>query len=243
MKKSICIFLIWVSHWSLALAGISLDSTRYIYLGTAKAVDVVISNTASGASRYLAWIDDGDITVLPENASTDFFVFPPSGFLAQGRKQTVRIMYRGPVLPADRETVRYLNVLEIPQKASPKGDQSVIAIANRTRVKIFMRPADMAVEPLAAAKNLVWEAGLSGATQVLKAKNASPYFVSMHTVKLMRDGTELANLGGNMVPPWGELELRPDPKLGDLSGVTAVKYFYVNDFGGDGEVTFTLPAR
>jgi len=243
MKKSICIFFIWLSHWTFAQAGLSLDSTRVIYLSSAKAADIVISNLSPGSSRYLAWIDDGDPQVLPENASSDFFLFPPSGFLAQGRKQTVRIMYRGPTLPADRETVHYLNVLEIPQKASPKGDQSSVAIANRTRIKVFMRPADLTAEPLVAAKSLVWQADPSSGTLVLKAKNASPYFISMHTVKLLQGGTELANLGVNMVPPWGELELRADSKYGDLSGVTAVKYFYVTDYGGDGEVTFTLPLR
>lgn len=243
MNKYISFFLLWICHLGIAVAGISLDRNRLVYLSTAKSVDVVLSNQLPGASRYLAWIDAGDPAVLPENASADFFVFPATGVLSQGRKQTMRIMYSGAALPADREAVYFLNVLEIPQKAAPKGGEGALAIANRTRIKIFMRPADLAEDSAAAASKLVWEAASLSTAPVFKVKNASPYFVSMRAIKLMQGGTELADLGFSMVPPWGALELPAEPKQGNLSGVTAVKYTYVNDYGGAIDVTFTLPAR
>jgi chaperone protein EcpD len=243
MHRNICIFLILVCQWTWALAGIALDSTRLVYLSTAKSVDLTLSNMLPGASRYLAWVDDGDPATLPENASADFFVFPASGMLLQGRKQTVRLMFNGAKRPTDREAVYFLNVLELPQKATPKEGQGAIAIANRTRIKIFMRPADLTADPADSAKKLVWEAQAASDAPVFRAKNASPYFVSMRSVKLMQGGTELTDLGISMVPPWGELEFRVDSQRADWAGATAVKYVYVNDYGGNDEVTFTLPPR
>jgi chaperone protein EcpD len=152
-------------------------------------------------------------------------------------------MFNGAKRPTDREAVYFLNVLELPQKVTPKEGQGAIAIANRTRIKIFMRPANLTADPADSAKKLVWEAQAASDAPVFRAKNASPYFVSMRSVKLMQGGTELTDLGVSMVPPWGELEFRVDSQRADWAGATAVKYVYVNDYGGNDEVTFTLPPR
>ena len=211
MNQYFYALLISICHWSVALAGITLDSTRLVYPGSARSVDVVLSNTTAGPSRYLAWIDDGDPAVLPEDASADFFVFPASGMLAPGRRQMVRAMYRGAALPKDRESVYYLNVLDLPQKAVSKEDQNTIAIANRSRIKIFMRPSELAGDPALAAKKLVWSVDAASGSAVFRATNASPYFVSMRSVKLMQGDTELIDLGVGMVAPWGKLEFQPQP--------------------------------
>lgn len=244
MKKVMCLFLAVALHTGTALAAISLNGTRIVYPVKSRFADITAENAGKEASQMLAWIDDGDIASTPDTATAPFLLIPAVSVVRPGRKQTLRIVYNGGPLPVDRETVYYLNLIELPPKSSGNRSAPEMKVAVRTRIKIFMRPADLDVEPLAASKKLAWAMESRPGGPVFTAKNTSPYFVSMASVKLVRGGAAIADLGSGMVPPWGGLEFRPDPKYdpSDLAG-SAVQYIYVNDNGGPEEVTATLPAR
>jgi P pilus assembly chaperone PapD len=51
--------------------------------------------------------------------------------------QLVRLVFTGEPLPADRDSVFYFNMLEVPQKSN---EDTKISFAVRTRIKVFFRP-------------------------------------------------------------------------------------------------------
>ena len=246
MKKIVCVLMCALAlHGATAFAALSLNGTRIVYPAKSRFADITAENAGSEPSQMLAWVDDGDVASTPDTASAPFLLIPAVSVVRPGRKQTLRIVYNGSALPQDREAVYYLNVVELPPKSSGARAAPEMKVAVRTRIKIFMRPADLALEPLAAAKKLAWSVDTpADGPAVFRAKNASPYFVSMASVKLTRRGAETADLGAGMVPPWGELELRPQVQLqpADLADCT-VQYIYVNDHGGGEEISAALPAR
>jgi len=231
---------------SAAMAAISLVGTRIVYPSNAKFADITANNEGAKSAQMLAWVDDGDINSTPDTATAPFLLAPAVKVIGPGRKQVLRIAYTGGPLPLDRETVYYLNVMEIPPRSAGSSTELTMQFSVRTRIKIFMRPPGLALGPMAAAKNVSWELDARPDSAVIRATNASPYFVSMASVKLMRGNTVLVDLDRGMVPPWGTTEFRTEAGTADLSAATGaitVNYVYVNDYGGPEEFTFPLPAR
>lgn len=243
MLKLLCISVSIALQCSASLAGLALTGTRLVYPINAKYADISVENVGSQSAQMLAWVDDGDIGSTPQTANAPFLLAPSVRVLGPGRKQVLRISYTGGPLPLDRETIYYLNVTEIPPKPSGLRTEPVLQFAVRSRIKIFMRPAALPGEPVAAAKALSWALDIGPGGTLLRAKNLSPFFVSMPSVKLVRGDTVLADLDGGMAPPWGEAEFRVEARIADIAGATSVSYVYVNDYGGGDEVRFPLPAR
>ena len=243
MLKIIWICIVVALQCHAALAALTLVGTRIVYPANAKFADITAENAGKQSVQMLAWIDDGDINSTPDTATAPFLLAPAVKVIGPGRKQFLRISYTGGTLPLDRETIYYLNVTEIPPKPIGPRAEPALQFAVRTRIKIFMRPAGLPGEPVVAARKLSWELNVAAGGAVIRAKNPSPYFVSMGSVKLMRGDAMLADLDRGMVPPWGESEFRADTGVADFSGATAVNYVYVNDYGGPEEFTFPLSAR
>ena len=111
-----------------AQAGITLGGTRVIFPGENKEASIRIRN------------GDSDVLVqswLESSSSTDelpFALSPPLARLNANQQQLLRIMYEGRGMPSDRESVFWLNVQEIPKKAS---GQNVLQLAVRQRIKVF----------------------------------------------------------------------------------------------------------
>src|SRR5690606_30068236 len=77
---------------------------------------------------------------VPEAIVTPSLVLPPILRLEAGAQQRLRILYTGHGSPpAGRESVYWLNILEIPPKADATG-AGLLQISFRTRVKVFFRP-------------------------------------------------------------------------------------------------------
>ena len=246
MKKItwMCVALaVLVLQHGVAVATVTLVGTRVVYPMSAKFVDITAENSGKQSAQMIAWIDDGDINSTPDTASAPFLVAPAVKVLGPGRKQLLRIAYNGGSLPVDRESVYYLNITEIPPKSVGSQSMPVMQVAVRTRVKIFMRPTGLVGEPIAAARKLSWELIPNSDGARMRAKNPSPYFISMASIMLMRGDTMVADLDRGMVPPWGQAEFPLPTGAVDILGATAVNYVYVNDYGGGEAFTFTLPAR
>ncbi|EEQ1134546.1 fimbrial biogenesis chaperone BcfB, partial [Salmonella enterica subsp. enterica] len=131
-----------------------------------------------------------------------------------------RIMYVGPSLPTDRESVFYLNSKAIPSVDKNKLTGNSLQIATQSVIKLFIRPKNLAEASTHAPSTL----RCRNERGQLTITNSSPYYVSM--VELYSAGKKLPN---TMVPPKGAITLPATP--GQVSLRT------VNDFGA------TTPAR
>lgn len=197
-----------------ASGGIALGATRVIYDADAKQTSLAVTNS-SKEERYLinAWIENDR-----EQKDKSFLVTPPLFVSEPKSENTLRIIYTGPQLPADRESLFYMNVKAIPSvdKANLEG-KNVLQLAILSRIKLFVRPKNLAMEPEDALSNLHFER----VGNHLKVSNASPYYITL--VNLQMGGKKLSNL---MVAPKNSTQQAlPAGAGGTLSWQS------VNDYG------------
>lgn len=194
--------------------GTSLGATRLIYPQGATEISVPVTNSSS-TSRYLiqSWMENA-----AGQKTTDFVVTPPLFVSKPKAESTLRIMYIGGALPADRETVFYLHSKTIPSvNPNTIQSQNVLQIAIESVIKVFVRPKGLPVPADKAPSQL--KCTRSGGQ--LKITNPSPYYVSLVEVNV-----GLQKLDNTMVPPKGNISLRvPQNAAG------SVTFKAVNDYG------------
>ncbi|WP_323936741.1 fimbrial biogenesis chaperone [Aeromonas veronii] len=211
MKMPSVIFIVSLSLFSsLANASIQLSTTRLIFEGGVKEVSATVYN--KGDTRLIqSWLDKAK----PDQPAPPFAVTPPLAKLEKEGQQLLRIHYAGQGLPQDRESMYWLAVQEIPQKAQ---GENVIQLAVQQRIKVFYRPTGLAGKANEAPQALT----LTLAGGQLTLNNPTPYFINLATVEV---GDK--RLGGETIAPFGQLTL-PASGVG-LNASLALTI--VNDYG------------
>ena len=116
--------------------GIALGATRVIYPQGDKQVSLpVINSSADNTFLIQSWVANVEGIKSP-----DFILTPPLFVIHPKKENTLRIMYIGPDLPADRETVFYLNSKAIPSVDKNKLQGNTLQIATQSVIKLFIRP-------------------------------------------------------------------------------------------------------
>lgn len=200
-----------------SLASVVISGTRVIYPSDAKEVSVKISNGGRSPVLLQSWIDNGDADAKPSSIKVPFVLTPPMNRVESGKGQTLRISYAGGSLPMDKESVFWLNVLEVPAKSQAKIEENRLQLAFRSRIKLFYRPAGLQGNANEAVNALTW----SSQGNRVQAANPTPYFVSL--VNLSVNGKKLDHA---MVAPRSTMTL-------DLAGNAGSKISgsFVNDYG------------
>lgn len=219
-----------------AHAGVMINGTRVIYEEQRREGVIKITNSGSTPVLLQAWIDQGDTSARPETIKVPFSLTPPVVRLDPNKDQTIRLFRVGGNLPADRESLFWFNLLEIPPKAKGGAvDANLMQLAFRTRIKLFYRPEGLTVSPQEAYKKLTFTIKRASSGQQLVIRNDSPYYLTLSKLELRssKEGPLLADLSqekGKMVAPFGELNL---PVKVSSGGKAEVIYTLINDSGGE----------
>lgn len=217
------LFFSVVSLPAYSAGGISLGATRVIYPADAQQTSLSISNSGD-KERFLvnAWIENNN------GQKEKAFVVTPPLFVSEPKSEhTLRIIYAGQPLPADRESVFWMNVKAIPSidKNSLEG-KNVLQLAVLSRIKLFVRPAKLSGSPTEAPAQLTF----TRAGKQLTVNNPSAYYVSLVNVRV--GGQKVENL---MVAPKASSQIAlPANAQGSVTFQT------VNDYGA---VTPAITAR
>ncbi|MBC8653679.1 fimbria/pilus periplasmic chaperone, partial [Providencia vermicola] len=183
MKAIVFIFCFIFSMHSFA-NNIIVNGTRFIYPGNEKEITVQLNNTADRPAIAQAWLDTGDASETPDTIKTPFQITPPISRVEAKGGQTLRIklMDKGSI-PQDRESLWWLNILDIPPMAKAKeGDsQNVLQLAIRSRFKFFYRPAGLSSRELAPEQLVIKANGKS-----IIIDNPTPYYITI--TKISTDG-------------------------------------------------------
>lgn len=220
-------------HSAHAGATVVIGGTRIVYPADEKEVTVKLTNEGKAPGLVQVWLDDGDEKSTPDSAKVPFTVAPPIFRVDGGKGQAVRLMYTGEPLPEDKESLFWLNVLEVPPKAENKDGRNMLQFAFRTRIKLFFRPVKLAGGVEHAAGNLSWklmppEAGKAPALQV---SNPTPYYVNFAKVGLGINEKTVGDEGGGMVAP-GQSAAFPLKGLTHMpSGEVKADFSVITDFG------------
>lgn len=213
-----------------ANAAIALDRTRVVFDGGKSSMSVSISNQ-NKTLPYLAqsWIEDekGNKIESPLTA------LPPLQRVEPGAKGQVKIQATGNLasLPNDRETLYYFNVREIPPKSNKP---NTLQLALQTRVKMFYRPASLAVakgNENEAQKKLT----LTRQGEGYVLNNPTPYYVTIVEAAATAKAPTVSGFKPVMADPKGSVALGGSASAFGSHPVLT----FVNDFGGRPELNFT----
>jgi chaperone protein EcpD len=219
---------------------VTIGSTRVIYPGDAREVSVRITNQGTGApSLVQAWLDAGDARAGPDEQKTPFSLTPPLFRLNAAAAQSLRLAYTREPLPQDRESLFWLNVLEIPPRPDTGDGKNYLQLTVRSRIKLFFRPRGLGGDVAGSAARVVWtvtprpEGGA-----VLHLANPSPHYLTFSQISIGEDRTPIKGL---MVEPMGAAEV-------ELAGAAPaagakVAWTLVNDYGAGTDGTSVLAPR
>jgi P pilus assembly chaperone PapD len=242
--KSVCILAAaLLSLGCLAFpahANVLITGTRVIFPAKAGEVTVRLSNQNTTPALVEAWIDRGNPEVTPDKVDTPFLITPPLFRMDPHKDQNLRIIFTQEPLPADRESLFWLNVLEVPPKPSgpDAGDKNYLQLAIRSRLKLFYRPEGLG-DPADAPSKLAFKAVADGKGYTLAVHNPSPFYITITTAKLEVAGKSYASEPG-MIAPFSDQHLVVRDLQQAPAAGTTVRFASINDYGATTPFTAAL---
>jgi P pilus assembly chaperone PapD len=224
--KALLSAVLAMSFCQSALAGVIINGTRVIYPSQAREVTVQVDNVGDAPSLVQAWIDAGNPDQTPDNSDAPFVLTPPISRIEPGRSQALRIIFSGSGLSVDRESVFWLNVLDVPPSPgkSAEGEQNYLQVAFRSRIKLFYRPQGLKGLANDAPESLRWT---RLGSDRMRIENPTPYYVTLAEIRAGADaGGPVLEDKGKMLAPRESIEM-PVP-----AQYSQVQFVTINDFGG-----------
>lgn len=216
-----------------AHASVVITGTRVIFNAAQGEATVRLTNENSWPALVEAWIDDGDEKSTPDTAKTPFLITPPLFRMDAHKDQSLRIVFvpGAQPLPTNRESVFYLNVLEIPPK--PTGTQfagkNYLQFAIRTRIKLFYRPAKLPGDVQKAPDQLTFTPAGNAAIEI---HNPTPYYVTIDALALGANAKPDADNHG-MIAPLSDLKLALKGTDHTPAVGTPVVFGNLDDYGSE----------
>ncbi|MBB6188683.1 fimbria/pilus periplasmic chaperone [Rhodanobacter sp. MP7CTX1] len=218
----------------LCRASVVISGTRVIYPAAESEVTIKLSNEGASPALTQVWVDNGDAKASPTSAAVPFIVTPPLSRIDPHKAQTLRILYTGESLPQDKESVFWLDVLEIPPKATgADADANMLQLAFRSRIKLFFRPGKLQGSVTEAPGQLAWHESSEGGKPAVSVTNPSAYYVTVASFDLVDNaGLVLAkSVDTDMVAP-GQSKVFPLSAEVKRTGIK-VRFNTINDYGGE----------
>lgn len=162
---------------SAAHASLSTDQTRYIFQGDKESLGITVKNNDKERTfGGQAWVDN-----IVEKDTRPTFVVTPSFFKVKANgQQTLRVIMASDHLPQDKESVYWLNLQDIPPALKGSG----LAIALRTKMKLFYRPAGLIAGRKGAEEGISLQARPDGKTVLV---NTTPYIYAIGSLLDAKD--------------------------------------------------------
>ncbi|WP_243433910.1 fimbria/pilus periplasmic chaperone [Pseudomonas sp. 50_B] len=212
-------------------ADLSIVGTRFIYPQGLAALSIRVGNLGTAPLLLQTWLDKGDASVDPSRLAVPFVLSPPLSRLDPQQSSVLSLRYSGEPLPVDRESVFWLNFLEVPSLRPLSSNQ--LSLSYRLRMKLLYRPKGLPGRADEAARQLRWslqKAEQAAGAAALSVSNPTPYYVSLARVDV-GDPRQPMTVQGITVEPFGSARL-PLSAASVLSGGAAeIRYQVVLDSG------------
>ncbi|WP_176059460.1 fimbria/pilus periplasmic chaperone [Paraburkholderia sp. BCC1876] len=234
ISKAMTVFaLSWLA--GSAQAGVVISGTRVIYQAKEREVTVKLSNEGDAPALVQVWLDTGNPNALPDESKVPFTLSPPLFRLDPKKGQSLRLIYTQEPLPQDKESLFWLNVLEVPPRATTgtTADQpNSLQLAFRSRIKLFFRPAGLPGNADDAAAQVRWKfVRKDNGAYALEATNPTPYHVTFSKIVATEGASNWTSEKGGMVDPGASADFDVG-RVAPLAEVPAqVDYTFLNDYG------------
>ncbi|MDD8344950.1 fimbria/pilus periplasmic chaperone [Escherichia coli] len=218
----IVIFSAQVSYGSVILLG-----TRIIYPSDKQSQDIRFQSSDTVPSVISLWINKNVNSSQGDNSP---FVVTPTVFkIEPGKGQSARLMFTGMALPEDRESLYYLNFVQLP---ASNRDANKLLVSYKSTVKLIYRPENLNYDIDKLSNYL--KADLRNITQgQITIKNESPFYVTLTRLSILHNDKVLANNSEkdlSMLSPFSSSIYKIKPQ--SIPTGTLIQVNLINDLGG-----------
>jgi len=224
--------LLWACACAASLqvnASVLLDRSRVVLSAGETEATVRVRNEEDGPVLVQAWINDLDGDALPEQASSPFLVTPPLRRLDPDQSLSLRIrLLAMSTLPGDRESMYWLNVVDLPGEVAHAPQDPTVSIIVRSRIKLIYRPAALAAPLPKDAKALRWRLAEHAGEAVVVITNPGPNYLNVSRAVADTAGTSTL-LAIGAVRPLADTVVAADSV--DFANVRALRFQWLDDSG------------
>ena len=213
---------------SFANASVVMGGSRIIYPAGAKEHSVQLTNNDNFANAVQVWLDSGDAQSTPETGKAPFIVTPPFFRIEANAGQTLRLKYTGSGLPTDKESIFYLNFLQVPPVNKAEKNNKMLVLL-RNRIKLFYRPDSIVGRSDQVPSALTFSVRQQGSNVVVTGKNPTGFFATIASGEVVGGGKKL-KMKSEMIPPMSQAEWIIPNSSAPSNPV--INFRIVNDFGG-----------
>lgn len=219
-----------------ARANVMLSQTRVVFHAKDRDQSIQLMNVSDVPMLTQIWLDAGATGAGIAQPIVPFIVTPPMSRIEPKQSQTLRIVYTGEPLPADRESVFWLNILEVPPKVAHPKDANILEISIRNRIKVIYRPKSLTSNPRAMMASLRWRLVKDSDIPSVEAVNPTGYNMALANVQLLEGGKPVGTSVNTDIPAFTTKIIKLVPGKGSgapaSSGKPAgVSYSVVDDLG------------
>lgn len=214
-----------------ASASVTMQGNRVIYPAQAREKTLQFNNDDNVPALVQVWLDIDNEKSTPETADAPFIASPQIFRMNPGSGQMVRLVYSGKKLPTDRESLFYLNFLQVPASKQSETEKNKLMLLITNRLKVFYRP-----EGLAGQSNHVGEQlRVQRNGGVLQVSNPTAYYANVSHAQIITNNKSFGIEQADMVPPFSQVNwpLSSAVPKGKLKIVLNV----INDYGVEVPVT------
>nr|WP_282563956.1 molecular chaperone [Providencia rettgeri] len=223
MNKLIILFIVLMPLSSLAT--IQINTTRVIFDESENEQTFEVNNLGKKTALVHVWLSENESN--DKIADSKFIITQPVFKIRPEKSKVVRIIGTSELkdsYPKDRETMLWLNFLDIPPENSQSENSLNIAI--HTKIKFFYLPSNININRQDAGDKLTWRMENSGNDSYLVATNKSPIYVNLGSV-LIDDNA--VNMDSSFISPFSETRFKLKNKTNGKN--INIKYSYIDDLG------------
>ncbi|MFQ6572044.1 fimbrial biogenesis chaperone [Pseudomonas sp. UM16] len=207
-------------------ANVVISTTRVIYPAQESEVTVSLSNNGQHPSLVQVWIDDGAEDVAVEHLQVPFSLTPALFRLEPGKGQTLRLFQGAHAFAADRESLYWLNVLDI----APKAQGNALQLSLRSRIKLLYRPQGLPGNAREAVQLLSWRLSEKDNAWLLEAHNRSRFYVNLSELAVQLGGRQYQASSSHIAPMSTQRFVVQGLQHAPQASAT-VHFASVNDYG------------
>ena len=213
-------------------AGLLASATRVVYQQNSNEKSLILANTNSYPVLTQIWVDDGHTG--PEFQNSPFAVLPPVFKLSAKENKGIRIIYNGMTLPADRESLYWLNLYEIPAVKKDNPANEYLNLAMNTQMKIFYRPEGLKDYNVDELQQQVQQTLIYNEKALkLELKNPTPYYLNFTNLSISNDQavSKVSHEEDNILAPFSTKAYTLQNLHYPESPTNILKYQLIDDSG------------
>jgi len=223
------LFFIWLNILSITYSGVTLTGTRIIFNEGKKEKTIYFQSKSKIPSIVQVWIDKGDENSTINSPDQSFVITPKIFKMIEYTGQSVRLIFLDTdKIPLNKESLFFLNFMEIPMIKESSLKNSHLYILFKNRVKIFYRPKELIGNSDESINSLIFKIEKNNDKYFLVVNNPSNYYINFNKIEVGNQDSFIFVNDHKMISPQSSEKWIIDFTINKIS---KVRFSTINDYG------------